>query len=194
MNGKIQNSLMNRALVLAFIGWVAVLPNRAEVMSVVFGSNPAEQPIPFEAGSGRMQQIYPSSLFDAVAAQQILISGISFRASQPFVTDVTGLRMLMAQTAAQGTAEDFSANLGGGAVEVLARGNYTINASSLSAVIPMPKGFVYDRTQGNLIVDIQFAGSSQPGWLEFSYAQGPNLMAFTEIPMRRSAIRFKLAD
>jgi hypothetical protein len=50
---------MKRALLLASIGCVAAISNRGELVTVVFGSTPAEQPIPFENGSGRMQQIYP---------------------------------------------------------------------------------------------------------------------------------------
>jgi hypothetical protein len=92
------------------------------------------------------------------------------------------MHMLMAQTSAQQTTEDFSANLGAGSIEVLAPGNYTVNASSSTVVIPMTKSFVYDHTQGNLIVDLQFTSSSQPGRLEFSYGQNVNLNVFSTEP------------
>jgi hypothetical protein len=143
---------------------------------------------PFRSPNGRLQQFYPSTAFSSSVTPAIEILSIAFRVngqggaslSEAFnrltVTLSTTTRSMDQMTTS------YSQNAGADAVVVF-DGPIVFNAPKSSGPapfdirIPLQKGFIYDRTHGNLILDI--SQDRQTGGLgELDAQTGPYFLLY----------------
>lgn len=154
---------------------------RAETVVVpnIYGSGPAVGPglsFPFDQPGARWQQTYMSSEFSAASGNVIQIDEIRFRIDEStalgsaFSTVVPGLNIFMSTTTRtfDSASAAFSQNGDGNLFQVLPSTDFPLSGSRSSAtsfdvVIPLPNKFDYDRSAGNLLVDIRVPqGSGLP--------------------------------
>jgi hypothetical protein len=176
-----------------------VSPIRAETV-VVPNSNESTSgagaglTLPFSASESRWQQVYGSGEFNSAGGNLLQINQLRFRIDEErpvgssFSTVTHGLSIFMASTTRtfSTASATYDENIEGNLFQVLPMTdvNFTgvrSSATSFDVVIPLPNAYVYDRTSGNLLVDIRVAGTSvlppldQTGRPNSTYSVGGSL-------------------
>jgi hypothetical protein len=128
--------------------------------------------LPFNQAGARWQQIYMSSEFNDVSGDIIEINALAFRIdernlSSSFSVIVPGINIFMSTTSKTFTdvSNMFANNVGGELLQVMPTTDLPLSGSRTSAtsfdvVIPLRNSFKYDRTSGNLLVDIRVRQNS----------------------------------
>jgi len=132
--------------------------------------------IPFSAGSNtvRFQQVYDAAGFIAERGNiPYLIHQISFREGagrrEGFSSHFTDFQVNLSTTVrtVDGLSLSFAENVGTAERVIVPRGSFRIGVSvavPFSAVISLPTPFLYDPSQGNLLLDIRNFGGGATFW------------------------------
>ncbi|HUP81851.1 MAG TPA: hypothetical protein VM260_25090, partial [Pirellula sp.] len=128
--------------------------------------------LPFTSNS-RWQQIYTASEFSAVPPGILEIKELRFRIDEEypigtsFSTIARGTSIFISTTTKtfETATAVYSQNIGDNLFEALPRSDLQLigskqTSTSFDIAIPLPNHFLYDRTGGNLVIDIQVAGGA----------------------------------
>jgi hypothetical protein len=134
---------------------------------------------PFRESGVRVQQVFSAAQFSGLFSDQILITDLAFRIDgnqplgQPFSTTARGLTIQMSTTGADfATASlTFDQNFGPVRTTVLSGdvplAGIKTTATSFDVVVPLPQPYLYDRRNGNLLIDYQLSGTSVVPLLDY---------------------------
>ena len=171
---------------------VVVSPNTLETVE-----GNSDNAFPFNIGgpSQRYQQVYASADFDAL---EQLITAISFRPDlsfgDPFASTLPDIQINLAYTnaAPDALSSTFADNISANDTIVFARGPLTLSSSdtpsdplnpnsprNFDITIPFTTSFIYDPSQGNLLLDVRNFGGGSTTQFDADNASGDSISRAT---------------